>query len=423
MYNVKKYMNYKAIVRVLLGLVVVFFVHSYQASAAGLGLSPVTLGLSGILPNTEVVKIFYLSRSNTSSAERAYVTFSGPAKDNFSGAEYVDMPVGQAITPYPITIKPGNASEGTYTATILFSKKPLSAANEDRSTKKVGGATVRVEVGAQAKVSFDVTNNASEEYTVSDVKMDDVEEQQPIGFSFVVHNTGNTDVRPTKIMFAVEDASDPTSSYKETFTAEQVQAVQPFSNAPVTVLTKAELPVGTYQATVSFYDAKGMIFTDDSTRFQVLPAGSTAQSGELESYDVGKSRYASKELVKVTGAFKNTGTTGLSVKFVTEFFKGGTRVDVVKNDPIYVPMGQVADMDMTYRPPQDGSYTAHGYTTFGIHKSNEKTSNFTVSAVSPWLLWVFLAVVTLLILLGIRWSRTHHVRFRVSPADTKRGDE
>lgn len=167
---------------------VAFFAPS---SASAIGISPALLTVEDIQPNTEVTKELNVSRGDASEAEIIRVTVVGASSQYIElVSDEIDMPAGTSTEVIPFIIKPGSLAAGTYSVTMTVHPRLADNLFEGASA---GSA---ITSGAQAQVQFIITNEEVESYTIQEVTMKESEENQVVGFSYLMVNTGNVDTHP-----------------------------------------------------------------------------------------------------------------------------------------------------------------------------------------------------------------------------------
>lgn len=359
------------------------------------GISPALIEVENISPNATVERKVYVSRADAVSSQRYLFSVGGSAVQylELPNDGIVQMESGQNQAEYAFLIKPGSLGTGTYEATIA-----VHPVVEEVIAGTGGGSGSRIISGARADIRFTVTNEAIESYKITDVSMNDTEEEAAVGFSYLMTNDGNVDARPSKIDFSLTDEMDPTNTYQETILGEKLAFVPAFSEKRVDVLTGAALNAGLYKVGINFADQKGEeIYSSTSIRLQVFPEGTLEQNGTLESVMTDKQQYQAGELVEITGSFKNTGKVGITAALTAELFLSDKRLDILKSDPLFVPANQTIDLDVTFRPQDGGEYRAKAYANYGPHKTGELETTFKVNKFDVMILIIFLAAVTVVL--------------------------
>lgn len=376
------------------------------------GVTPLQIIIPNVTSGSTVETELYISRGNASKEQVAYVTLSGEAASYIQTPQgnMLQLPVDEHNTAYRLIVNSGALAEGTYTARITVAVGDPKTTESGVQEGFVSAGT-RVMTGAEASITFTVTNESVESYSIDAVEMQSSEENQPIGFIYRMNNVGNVDARPDRITFSAVDETDDTNRYEGEIAREDIPLVPAFTEKTVAVLTDANLPTGFYKTVVTFYDKEGeVVYTTDTNRLQIFPAGTLAQDGELTEFSGDKTTYRSGEVVGFTGTFDNTGTVGLKAAFVVEIFLNDVRVEVLKKEPVFVPPGKTATFTQEYKPTEGGSYRAVGSVEYGISTTEKKEVNFDVQTVSMLAVGIFLGVVTVLIAAALYLFERRHAR-------------
>lgn len=365
--------------------------------AQAIGISPALVEVVDIKPHTEVAQQVFISRGDASKAELARITISGSSAQYIQLiSDQVELPVGEQKVAVPFIIKPGSLATGTYQATIIVSPGPA----ED--FLKEGQAGSFIKAGAQAEIRFTVNNQEIESYTIQEVIMKDSEENQIVGFSYLMVNTGNVDTRPSRIDFSAINETDPTNAYSETIDGQELPLVPAFQEKQINVATQASLSSGIYKTKLTFYNNNDdVVFSSNKLRLQIFPEGTLDLKGELLSFSSDKTEYQEGEVVKFISSFKNTGTVGLKTALVVEISIDGVRTEILKTEQIFLPVGQTTDLETTFRPAKSGLYTASAYATYGPNKTETFQIQFNVKKTSLLLLFILLGVITIVLAGGL----------------------
>lgn len=364
-----------------------------------LGISPSEIEVLNIPQNAAVTKEIFVGRRNPKSDEKVKVTLNGPVAQYIvlPKGEIVTLPKGEQSTAIPFTIKSGTLGAGTYVVkiTIVTIPEPVSAVEG-------GTAGSRIVTGAQGTIRFSVTTNAIEDFEINGVNIRETEEGQVIGFSYQLINRGNVDARPTKIEFTAADVEDPTNVYTETILKDALQPVKALSTERIDVLTKMQPKIGRYRTNFNFYNKEQVIFNYDLITMQIFPRGTLAQKAELIEFRSDKGEYKSGESIKLSAALKNTGQIGMTAALTTEIFQKDTRIELLKTEAPFVPMGETVLLESFFTPKQGGKYSAKAYASFGPYRSNELTAEFRVKELNVILLVILLVVISAAIA-GLLW--------------------
>ena len=368
-------------------------------SVLAIGISPALVEVGDIQPNTEVEQQVFISRGDASESESARVTITGSSAQYIHlVADQVELPAGEQKVAVPFVIKPGSLADGTYLATITVYPRPKEGFLEEGQTGSF------ITAGAQAEIQFTVTNEEIESYTIQEVAMKDSEENQVVGFSYLMVNTGNVDTRPVKIDFSATDETDSTNTYSETISGQELPLVPAFQEKRIDVATQASLSTGIYKTNLTFYNNNDdIVFTSDKLRLQIFPEGTLDLEGELLSFSSDKPEYQEGEVVKFIGSFKNTGTVGLKTSLVVEISIDDVRTEVLKTEPIFLPIGQTTELEATFRPTKAGQYTANAYATYGPNKTEAFEIQFVVKKTSLLAVLILLALITAVLASGLWW--------------------
>lgn len=400
-----------------LGVFMLAFLGIIHAPVAeGIGVSPAMIVLDDLRPGTKTARNINFSRETATQPARLVISIEGPVAQHFSAPKELTMDAHQQSVVLPITIDTGSLSTGSYEAVITGAE----TAPHPSGTKEGGGtmgATSTVVTAAQARVKFTVSNIVKEEFSIRQVILPESEEGQPLGFSYLLANTGNVDVRPTKIDLSLALRDDPEKPiYTETIAGDTLTPIAAQTEKEVFLLTKAALSVENYAATILIYQGERIVFELKNHPVQIFPAGTLAQKGALVSFAPDKEHYEKNELVVLNAVFKNEGDVGLTIALVADITKNNERVDLLKTDQTFVPPRRIADLSMTTRQEKSGDYHIKAFVNYGIHKSNEIETQFTIKGLN--IIVVIGAIgglVFLIALVGIAFSR---LRRRKQPASS-----
>ena len=367
--------------------------------ALALAISPSTVEVLNIPQNAAIAKNVFVGRRNPKNNERAKVTLEGPVAQyiELPKGEIMTLPQGEQSTAVPFIIKPGTLAAGTYEIKINIVTIP-----DPVSTGQSGTAGSRVVTGVQGTIRFSVTTDVIEDFEINTVNIQETEEGQVIGFSYQLVNRGNVDARPTKIEFTATDKNDPANSYAETILNNVLKPVKALTTERMDVVTHMQPKIGRYKTNFNFYNQEKMIFHYDQLAMQIFPRGTLAQKAELIEFRPDKTEYKSGESVKLSAALKNTGQIGISAALTTEIFQKDTRVELLKTEAPFVPMGETVLLENFFTPQKGGKYSAKAYASFGPYRSNELTAEFRVKQLNVILLVILLTVITA-VLAGLLW--------------------
>ena len=391
-------------------LVIIFVVLFLLLPETGLtiGLSPALIQVENILPDSYVTRQIYISRANPSALTKVQIIVSGSAADYIllNNGATIDLPMGEAQTAYSFIIQTKDLEPGNYEASLAVNPMSEGQGEDSEETK--------IMAGAQAEIRFSVTNEELESYTIQNVDMKDTEENQVVGFSYLMVNTGNVDTRPARIEFSVTDENDSSNTYNETISGQDLPLVPAFQEQQVDVATGASLLASLYSTEITFYNNNDeVVFTADNIRLQVFPEGTLDLAGELLAFSADKTEYQEGELVKFNGVFKNTGTVGLKVSLIVEVSIDDLRVEMLKTEPIFLPVGQTTDLELTFRPTKPGTYTVKSHATYGPNKTDIFEVQFIVKKTSTLSIIILLGVSTVVLAAVIWWIYHRRKKYKV----------
>ena len=243
-----------------------------SAVHAGLGYSPGSINIEGMSPNTSVTREVTFSREDIDKDLTLGVTFVGMGAEFLSGADEVKFVVGQDRAVYKFIVSVGSVPTGNYESQIFAITKEAGKTGSSGSSEQAT-AQSSVILAAYPKVTFSVTNEIRQKYTINNINIQPSEEQQPLGFTFQLENTGNVDARPDHVDITIVNQDIPSLIYAESISGESLSLVKAFETNDVSVFTKAVLVAGKYWVDFIFYDEKGIVFEQRQTSLQVFPPG------------------------------------------------------------------------------------------------------------------------------------------------------
>lgn len=367
---------------------------AYPLSVFATGITPSEIYIDNILPNTEIKKIVTFTRGTITSDEKFSVTFSQEA------AEYITPLDGKEITfkkgehafPYHFSLKIPQLAQGTYVSKVRVSqlqstkKRPRlknigqKATNEKTDTANSGSS---IRSGAEGTIYITVTNEAHDEWEVKQTRIPPTEENQTIGISFLIRNLGNVDTKPSKIAMHLKNTFNAKEVYDEVIDLVDFKPVAAFSERIDSATSKIKLTTGSYGADIVFYNKSGdVVHTSETLYFDVVPEGSLKQKGEFTTFLLDKQQgaYELGEYIKTIASFKNTGTIGTRPSLVLEIFKGDKRIDVVKSEPVFVPVNESFELEKELQIKEGGNYKVDASFMYGISKTPSKSITVTVGS-------------------------------------------
>lgn len=361
-----------------LSLPIFFCSFLIPSAVLGIGVTPELTRVEGMLPNTSIETEIFFSRGDASEAENVQILVEGPIAEYIETphGEFIELPQNEQLTRYPFIISSKDLPVGEYEATIRV--KPLPDTDSENNTS--GSALL---AGAQGRIQFTVVNEEKVIFSISSIDIYDTEENQPPGITFRLLNSGNVAARPSKIELEYFSLTDPTFRAQETIEGDAIGFVSAFSEDDVRVVTKTPLAQGAYTVNIRiFNDAGESISEIQERRIDVFPVGALDVSGELLSFLSDKSIYTIGEIAEFQAFFQNSSDIGVTASLVIEIFSNGSRIEVIKTDPLFFPAGETSEMTATYRVGQAGEYRVEGDVVYGVHTTETETIEFQVEELS-----------------------------------------
>ncbi len=383
---------------------------AFPQSTLAFGITPAQFRADNVLSGSSVPGFVLFTRGGTDGSEKISVEIGGPA------AQYIkpkhDMTVGfepgDRMTNFEFFIEPRDLAAGTYHATVTGTVIPPASAADDSQ----GGTTVKVYAGAQGTIVFHVTNDERVIYDISDISVNNSEVGRNIDFRFIMNNTGNVAARPSLIQLTVIDKENPDFIFNARVQAENIPIIGAFTRQVVTAQTDLELDVGSYEATVVFYDEDNNPIIEKISGFRVFPKGSLAQEVNLSEFTVEKDEYRQGELVRINAAAENVGESGVDAKMIFDIYHDEVLIDTASTDALFVPVSDSQSFTHTFRAENAGTYYITGQLSYGVHQSNKRDVSFEVlNFFSANKNTLFATAVGLILLIAggsIAYSVSHH---------------
>lgn len=361
----------------LFSLPIFFSALFIPAIVFGVGITPELTRVEGMLPNTSIETEIFFSRGDASKAENVEILIEGPMADYIATphGSFIELPQNEQLTRYPFIISSKDLPVGEYEANIRVKPVP-----ETDSENAAGSALL---AGAQGRIQFTVVNEEKALFSISSIDIYDTEENQPPGITFRLLNSGNVAARPSKIELEYFSLTDPTFRAQETIEGDRIDFVSAFTEDDVRVVTNTPLAQGAYIVNIRIFNDAGENISEIKERqLDVFPIGSLDVSGELLSFVSDKSMYTIGEIAEFQAFFQNSSDIGVTASLVIEVFSNGSRVEVIKTDPLFFPAGETSEITATYRVGQAGEYRVEGDVVYGVHTTETKTIEFQVEELS-----------------------------------------
>lgn len=373
-----------------IGIALLFLGTVQSAHAAGV--SPGTVVFERVPAGAEVTKTVVFSRLNPSKPAVLEIEFDGQAKEALTGPLKLDIPIGQRVVEYELTLKPGSMPAGEYEAGVTgyFTMEPDANA---------GGAQQAIRLGARATVLFEITNESIEEFIIDAVTVPSTEEGQSVVVTYDIVNKGNVDTKPDRIEFTIFDRINQEMDHEQTITAEALPFTKAFKREQVTLKLDADLDEGLYLVDTFIYKNDELVFERLGYALQVFPEGTLAQEGIFQEFWTDKAEYAVGEPIQFGGIFKNSGDVGVKATMFIDVMKDGQRLDILTSDELVVPPNQVAEFELNTKLLEGGPYEFKARVKYGISKTGPLTIQVNVLVASDTTVMVVLGIIVLVIIL------------------------
>lgn len=365
----QKNMRKRSVISALL-----FIFALFPQLVSAVGVSPSMVVVENVANGISLTRSVNITRTDVASLGYFTVQAMG------DGARYIELtkkefyiPAGKKSGEYFFNIKPVGAQNGDHEAKLLFTQQAPPSVN------KAGGSTVAVRSGVLATVQFTITDREVKKIVINSVTVSDTELGLPLMVTYWGENEGNVDLRPTKIVAKINDRTDPTHVIESVVQSSDIELIAPFERKMISVSFNEPLSLGEYKINIDFYVDNEVIYSVEGLDFQVLPQGTLKQTAEFKSFISSASRVRPNELVKFDALVKNSGEIGLQPTLYVEIKQGDKLVDLLKSDKKILYKNQEAVLFVTFRPQEEGEYTADAYIEYGTKQSEHKVVAFTVS--------------------------------------------
>lgn len=282
------------------------------------------------------------------------------------------IPADKNSVEYSFDIKPEAASAGSYLVPLTFN---LMSRGVEGSSDGEGSSVMS---GVRALVRFTVTNDSVVGFEFLQVVIDDMESVTKPVLSISIRNTGNVDWRPERATVTFTDQNNPARVIVHEISADLFRLVTAANIVDSKIDIPEPLPEGTFAAEIQFYDKGTAVGTITSNAFRVLPEGTLRQSGELLTVTSKKNTFSPGERITLDAAFKNTGDLRLVATLLTEIYKDGTYVDVVRGEDTEVGSGEETTISQILALQDAGSYSLTSHVLYGNKKTVTKDVGVTV---------------------------------------------
>src|SRR3989344_3998236 len=238
-------------------IVPILFLMGAKMASAGFGISPPYVKNASLIRNSSYEQVIVLSRSDSADDLNVNVSIDVPGADDWvsidRGTSFV-MHQGESQLPMRVTMTvPDKAKFGNYKGNLRVVITPLGGPEK---------GTVGIAIGAQIDVDVTVIDKKIFDFDVRGVKVEPLETGHrwwifffpgKIRFTMQVENTGNVPFAPTKVVFAIKDASGQ-EVLETTENIGKLEKVNPFQIKGVLAELPTRLSPGSYRANFKIYN-------------------------------------------------------------------------------------------------------------------------------------------------------------------------
>ncbi len=230
--------------------------------ADGIGVSPGRVEVTDLLVNSRIVRHVTVSRTPTTADTTFHVGISGPAAAAIAGPSEITIPQGEQTAMYRFSIDTQGMSLGTlHEAVLTFS--PSSPGGK----KNMSGSETLPAI--MADVAFTVTDQTKRKLEIQRAIVQEIQEGQPLTFSYTLTNRGNAPDNLSHIMITVADQLQPKNPPIQKKLLPSSAPIEGFSDKTELVKTDIDLPKGRYLVTIAFYDTDKRIYEKENYPLQV----------------------------------------------------------------------------------------------------------------------------------------------------------
>lgn len=345
--------------------------------ANAMGISPPEVFAPNVFDGIPQTKSIHITRNQDEMGELSVnVKASGDYAGYLSYEPSFTFGADQDSVDYSFQINPATAAPGTYTVPLMF----LLVKKNEADGTTASGSGMKIVTGVVAKVTFTVSGDKVIEYSFTSISVPEIETDGHPFISVGIYSTGNVDWKPERATVTFTDQDDPAHVVSTEITGEQFKLAAAGQLTISDVEVAQALPEGRYVAVVQFYD-KGVVVGElTSKEFNVYPVGTLLQRGDLSDVTVRKNLFEPGERISLDASFKNVGSLRLSGVLMTEIYKEGTYVDVVRGEETQIGVGEETSISQVLTLKDPGSYTLTSYFKYGNKKTVTKDVAVTVQS-------------------------------------------
>jgi hypothetical protein len=265
-------------------LLVVVFGTSVGApvAEAGFGITPPYVRNTSLTRNSVYEQQILMVRSTPSDPLIASIIVDAPQIEEWieivEGTQ-IELPAGEQKVPLTVRVTvPDDAAFDRYTGRIRISTAPPEGA-------ETAGA-VNISLGAQVDVDLTVIDREILDFRVRRIDISDIDEGRKLGwlyfpgkirFGMYIENTGNVDVAPSEVSFAIYDRTGSVL-LEETSHTNRIKKVAPFLAEDVVAELPTRLPAGNYLARYAIKNGEE-IKQEGELTLNIMPYGTMQTAG------------------------------------------------------------------------------------------------------------------------------------------------
>ena len=346
-----------------------------SVSGIGVGLGPTELQIDNVLRGTVVERSITLyNLGDTAStinltADGASAVWTRFYDGNTKGAPVTSVTL-KARENRPLIVQisiPPDTANGVYNTSIRATLVPPEA------TKLQLGVTAIME--ATSTISMTVTGEQKMGGTVEYITVDDTEVNFPLPIRVLFQNTGNVAANP-KITAKISGKSGTIDTISDSGT--QVNAGN--SGLIVVRWTKTNIEPGNYSADIMVI-LGGTQITSKNVPFVIVPTGTLSRQGNLTDLTYTGDPVPGAVL-KIIGAFENTGKIETKAKMIGEVYRDGTLVDSFTSDELSIPINDRGDLTYYLKGTTEGLYQVKVYVLYEGKKTDTKEISIKITKTS-----------------------------------------
>ena len=266
----------------IIAYVLLFFLLSADAALAGFGVTPPFVRNESLTRNSIYEQDILLVRSDPSTPLQASVIIDAPEIapwiEVVQGSEFV-LPRGEQKVPMTVRITvPDDAEFKRYSGALRVKTGSIDDGE--------GRGAVNISLGAQIDLDLNVIDKEIRDFRIRKVSMPDLNEGHKVGwlyfpgkiqFKMLTENTGNIDVAPSQVDFAIYDSSGVVL-LEETTNKGRVRKIEPYATEELTANIPTKLPAGNYLARYTIYNGDE-IKQEGELSLNILPYGTVQTAG------------------------------------------------------------------------------------------------------------------------------------------------